>query len=229
MRCDCRKRSSFSKLGWSGSNYTTIAILLSWLNNKPNGSPLFRLTEALSKIDGVKVFPCGGVDEGKLSLYFTYKQGYSSIEEKVRFIDWLARILGNSDDEAGYDTHVAMWWTGNKGVNGENEPFFTIDVLLRHVEAFLNILTTNIGHDTGEAHSFTLRANCHNKASSIVKTASIPFNRIWATKVKFCMVFAVGTLALVARSFKSRIASFLIRFPLWHMKIIEGDNQVCQS
>jgi len=188
------------------------------------------LTATLSKIDGVEVFPYEDtIADNKLSIYFTYKNGQSSVEEKAKFIDWLARILGNSDYEAGYDTHVAMWWTGNKGINGENEPFFTIDVLPRHVEAFLNILTANIGHDMGEAPSFTLRANCHNRASSIVKTASVSFNRIWAMKVKFRMVFAVGTLALIARSVKSRIASFLIRFPLGHTKIIEVANQQCQS
>jgi len=184
----------------------------------------------LSKIDGVRVLPSRGtVADGWLSIYFTYKTGQSSIEEKVRFIDWLARILGNSDYEAGYDTHVAMWWTGNKGINGENEPFFTIDVLPRHMETLLNIFVANRGCDMGGAPSFTLRADCLNKNSSIVKTASTPFNRIWATKVKFSMVFAVGTLALVARGFKSRIASSLIRFPCCHTKIIEVGNQECQS
>ena len=184
----------------------------------------------LADIDGVEVLPTNyAVINGKVSIYFTYKRGQSSIEEKAKFIDWLARILGNSDEEAGYDTDVAMWWTGNKGINGENEPFFTIDVLPRHVEAFLNILVANIGHDVGETPSLTLRTNCHNKTSSVVKTASIPFNHIWATKVKFCTVFAVGTLALVARSFKSQIAGLLIRFPLRHTKIIEAGGQECQS
>jgi hypothetical protein len=188
------------------------------------------LTATLSNIDGVEVFPYKDtIDNGKLSIYFTYKKGQSSIEEKAKFIDWLARILGNSNDVAGYDTHVAMWWMGNKGINGENDPFFTIDVLLPHVEALLNILSANIGHDIGRTLPFTLATNRYDRTTRIVEMTSISFNRIWATKVKLCMMLAVSTLALIARSFKSRIASFLIRLSLWHTKIIERDNSECQS
>jgi hypothetical protein len=104
------------------------------------------LSEMLSSIEGVKVFPYkDSVFNGRLSIYFTYKQRQSPIEEKVRFIDWLARILGNSDEQAGYDTHIAMWWMGSKGVEGENEPFFTIDVLLPHIHKLLQILKTKLG------------------------------------------------------------------------------------
>jgi hypothetical protein len=42
--------------------------------SKISGSPLLRLTAALSEIDGVKVFPYKDtIANNKLSIYFTYK------------------------------------------------------------------------------------------------------------------------------------------------------------
>jgi hypothetical protein len=188
------------------------------------------LIATLSRIDGVEVFPYKDtIADGKLSIYFTYKKGQSSIEEKAKFIDWLAKILGKSNKGAGYDTHIAMWWMGSKGIDGENEPFFTIDVLLPHVEELLNILSANITHDMGEALPFTFTANHHDRTTNIVKIASIPLNCIRAMKPVFSMSW-IATLAQVARIFKSHISSFFVRdFLSWHMKIIKGDNQECQS
>jgi len=101
------------------------------------------LTATLSRIDGVEVFPYEDtIADNKLSIYFTYKNGQSSVEEKAKFIDWLARILGSSNEEAGYDANIAMCWLGRKGIKGVNTPFFTMEILLPHVEKLLNLLGT---------------------------------------------------------------------------------------
>jgi len=192
---------------------------------KFSGSCLLRLTEALSRIDGVEVFPYKDtIADNKLSIYFTYKKGQSSIEEKAKFIDWLARILGKSNKEAGYDTNIVMCWIGSKGINGVNEPFFRIDVLLPHVEKLLNLLST--AKDIGPTFHLALRTNYHKRSTTdIVEYASFYCDSIHTFKF---MVWAT-TLAFVM-TFLKRISLFFTKpFSLWHTKIIEGDNQVCQS
>jgi hypothetical protein len=183
------------------------------------------LTEALSKIDGVEVFPYKDtIINGKLSIYFTYRRGQSSIEQKAEFIDWLARILGSSGEVAGYDANIAMCWIGRKGIAGVNEPFFCIDVLLPHVENLLNLLST--AKDIGPTFHLAFRANHHERAkTSIVKHAGIYRN--WVLAFRF--VVWPPTLALVL-TFLKRIPLFLCKpFSLRHTKIIEVGNQECQS
>ena len=189
------------------------------------GSPLFRLTETLSKIDGVEVFPYEDtIINGKLSIYFTYKKGQSSIEEKAKFIDWLARILGNSEYYAGYSTNIAMWWMGNKGIDGENEPFFTIDVLPALVHDLLNVLKSAC--NIREALPLAFTTNHYDNTINTVKIASIPLNHLWT----FAVMSRIATLALHMSVLKSHIFSFFAKLhSSWHTKIIEGDNQECQS
>jgi hypothetical protein len=183
------------------------------------------LTATLSNIDGVEVFPYeDSINNDKLSIYFTYKKGQSSIEEKAKFIDWLARILGSSNEEAGYDANIAMWWIGSKGINGVNEPFFCIDVLLSHVEKLLNLLST--AKDIGPTFYLTWTANHRKKRiAHIVEYASLYRDWIrafslmpWATTLAFPMTFLKRILLFFTES-----------LPLGHMKIIERDNLECQS
>jgi hypothetical protein len=189
------------------------------------GSALSRLTEALSKIDGVEVFPYEDtIINGKLSIYFTYKRGQSSIEDKAKFIDWLARILGKSNKGAGYDTNISMWWIGSKGISGVNEPFFRIDVLLPHVEKLLNLLGT--AKDIGPTFCLALTTNHHERSTAnIVEHAT--FYRDWIFTFKL-MSWAT-TLAFIMTLLKRISLSLTKPLSLWHTKIIEGDNQECQS
>jgi hypothetical protein len=184
-----------------------------------------RLTEALSRIDGVKVFPYKDtIANDKLSIYFTYKEGQSSTEEKAKFIDWLARILANSNEEVGYDTNIVMCWVGRKGIEGVNEPFFRIDTLLPYVENLQNLLSTT--KDIRPTFHLTLRANhCKGMTANIVEYATFYRDLICT----FNLMSGATTLAFVV-TFLKRIPLFFIKpLSLWHTKIIEGDNQVCQS
>jgi len=189
------------------------------------------LTAILSEIDGVRVFPYEDtISDGKLSIYFTYKEGQSSTEEKAKFIDWLARRLGSSNEEAGYDTHIAMWWMGDKGIDSQNEPFFTIDILLPQTETVLNILSQS-QYNIGEAFTFALGANHYGEDTArIVKIAIIPLNWIRTISAVFFVCLRVVTLAPPTRLFKSHILSLFAKFSsLWHTRIIGVGNQVCQS
>ena len=183
------------------------------------------MTETLSKIDGVEVFPNDDtIINGKLSIYFTYRRGQSSIERKAEFIDWLARILGNSKYYAGYSTNIAMRWMGNKGIGGENEPFFTIEVLPTLVEDLLNVLKSAC--DIREALRLASVANCYDTAIDSVEIAGISLNCIKT----FAVVLWISALTLRMGVLKSHIFSFFTKFySSWHTKIIVVGNQECQS
>ena len=100
-----------------------------------------KLSKTLSKFNGVRVLcKSDGTFDGKVAICFTYKEKQSSVEQKVKFIDWLARMLGNSEDYAAYSASITMNWIGNKGVDGENEPFFCIDTLIGETDSLTKVL-----------------------------------------------------------------------------------------
>lgn len=99
------------------------------------------LSRTLSRIDGIEVF-CEGDEpfNEKLSVYFTYKEHTASIEEQVKFIDWFARLLGDSSDYAAYSAIVSMVWMGDKGMRGNNKPFFVVDTYVLEVESLTKVI-----------------------------------------------------------------------------------------
>ena len=114
-----------------------------------------RLSQALSRINGVKI-DCQTDEpyDGKLCVFFTYKDNIATVEQQVRFIDKFARMLGNSEDYAAYAASIEMVWISDKGIDGMNKPFFVIETLPSEIESLTNVILSSINH--GVAKPFTL-------------------------------------------------------------------------
>ncbi len=194
--------------------------------NEATNEAIQKLSETLSKLNGIRVFLISeGIVRGRLFIYFTYKERQSSVEQKVKFIDWLARILGNSEDYAAYLTSITMNWIGDKGVNGENEPFFCMDTLIGEVESLTEVLITAL--NIRETIPSALRTNhCGKDKASIAERASIFFNRIRTVAV----MSRIAALANPLRFTKSHVLHFLTKPCSFHSKNkLNKGKAVCQS
>jgi hypothetical protein len=194
---------------------------------------LERIVEILSRLNGVEIISRTDDDvDDKLYIFFTYKKGHSSVEEKAKFIDSLARILGRSDDYAAYSADIDMCWTGFKGIDGMNDPFYILRTSPFDVVSLADILNTD--PEIRVAQSPALVTNnfpAHTRIARWIRVKANPMTGIfsnWLTAKPVFMSFIVA-LAKTARFFKERIPYLLIRYFSSHRYKSSEHKLECQS
>jgi hypothetical protein len=191
-----------------------------------------RLVETLNRFDGVKVDSQSDDDiDGKVYILFDYKPRQSSVREKVEFIDWLARILGSSEDYAAYIADIDMCWIGYKGVdidgdnNPWNEPFFELRTFLSDIESLTDVLRTAV--DMRETMPLTVFANQHPAEGTIPRGIRVSIDeRVFAfCPYKFFVVPSffvdwVATSTRAIKAFPDLISNLFTRCYHFHSKIL---------
>jgi hypothetical protein len=200
---------------------------------------LGRLVEALNRFDGVKV---SGQDyfNDRIYISFDYKPRQASVIEKVEFIDWLARILGSSDDYAAYVADIGMCWMGFKGVdidgdnNPMNEPFFELETFPSDIESLTDVLRTAV--DIGVAMPHTVIANHYPAEGTIPRGVRISIDKKVFTlypykcfAVPSFFVYWVATFARAIRAFKDFVSNpFTRHYPFpFHRHKSNTMNKSC--
>lgn len=102
---------------------------------------LERIRGILSRFNNITVFDYGDeANEGKASVYFDYGRGVATIGQKANFVDKLAKALGGAGDYATYITDIELVWQGDKGIDGNNEPFIVMEIPINEIGSIADFL-----------------------------------------------------------------------------------------
>jgi hypothetical protein len=127
-------------------------------------STLNELVRVFETLEGVSLFGNYDVKVRNGTFYrVVFSLDTRSIKGIFEFVNGLARCLGNADDFDAYISLVEMSWVGNKGVDGVNKPFVSIEIPIDGVESIVAIVKEYLvqlsGNSISHSHGKLLSPN----------------------------------------------------------------------
>lgn len=145
-------------------------------------SNIEQLLRVLNRFSEIKVSLSDKSEDGqRLIILLDFRPKVQTITTKAKFADRLAKMLGNAHDYDAFASNVGISWVGNKGVNGENEPFIILEIPLDGIESVTDIivqhrlefikspsysLRSKYSIVSEHSHEILRRSDCDNPAGS---------------------------------------------------------------